>query len=163
MPSIKMDGLDEVFARLKALGNGSAIEDVQKQAVYEGMRVIKEEVVALIRALPEQAGYTKDGSPRNVIKKSEKEELIKHIGISAMETKDGTVNNSVSFDGYTSLTTKKYPNGVPAILIARSINSGSSVRQKQPFMRQARAATKSKAIAAATKAAEEALAKLSEG
>lgn len=164
MPSIRMDGLDDLYARLKALGDGSAIEKVQKHAVYEGMKVIKQEVEAQIRALPEEEGYIESKNlPRNVITKAEKAELIKHIGISDMETKDGTVNNSISFDGYTSIKTKKYPNGLPAVMIARSINSGSSVRQKHPFMRQARAAAKSKAIQAATDAALESLSHIMEG
>lgn len=164
MPSIKVDGLDDVFAKLKAIGEGKVIEDVQKHAVYEGMKVIKQEVEAQIRALPEEEGYIESKNlPRNVITKAEKAELIKHIGISDMETKDGTVNNSISFDGYTSIKTEKYPNGLPAILIARSINSGSSVRQKHPFMRQARAAAKTKAIQAATDAALESLSQIMEG
>lgn len=164
MPSIKVDGFEEVYAKLKQLGDGSLIEKVQKHAVYEGMKVIKQEVEAQIRALPEEEGYIDSKNlPRNVITKAEKAELIRHIGISDMETKDGTVNNSVSFDGYTSIKTQKFPNGIPAILIARSINSGSSVRRKHPFMRQARAAAKNKAIQAATQAALESLSKLTEG
>lgn len=164
MPSIKMDGLDDLYAKLKAIGDGSAIEKVQKHAVYEGMKVIKYEVVAQIKALPEEEGYIEtDKLPRNVITKAEKAELIRHIGISNMETKDGTVNNSISFDGYTSIKTQRFPNGKPAILIARSINSGSSVRQKHPFMRQAKAAAKNKAIQAATDAALKSLSKIMEG
>lgn len=163
MPSIKMEGLDEVIAKLKAIGEGNAIEKVQKHAVYEGMKVIKNELIAQIRALPEQEGYIEaDKLPRRMITKAEKAELIKHIGIAKMETKDGTVNTVVSFDGYTSIKTKKYPNGIPAILIARSINSGSSVRQKKPFVRQTRAAAKSKAIQAATDAALESLSRIME-
>lgn len=164
MPSIKLEGLDDLYAKLKTLGDGSAIEKAQKHAVYEGMNVIKQEVEAQIRALPVQEGFVEsDKLPRNVITKAEKRELIKHLGISNMETKDGTVNNSVSFNGYTSIKTEKYPNGLPAVLIARSINSGSSVRQKHPFMRQARAAAKSKAIQAATDAALESLSHIMEG
>lgn len=164
MPSIRLDGLDDLYAKLKALGDGSAIEKVQKHAVYEGMAVIKREVEAQIRALPEEEGYISGKDlPRNAITKAEKAELIKHIGISDMETKDGTVNNSVSFDGYTSIKTKAYPNGLPAVMIARSINSGSSVRQKHPFMRQAKAAAKPKATEAARNAALESLSQIMEG
>ena len=163
MPSIRMEGLDEVIAKLKAIGEGNAIEKVQKHAVYEGMKVIKNEVIAQIRALPEQEGYIEaDDLPRNVITKAEKAQLIKHIGIADMDVKDGTVSTAISFNGYTSIKTKKYPNGKPAILIARSINSGSSVRRKHPFMRQARAAAKAKAIQAATDAALESLSRIME-
>ena len=162
MPSIKVDGLEDVFARLKAIGGD--IEGVQKQAVYAGMAVIRDEVVRQIEALPEQRGYLpKDQLPRDVITPREKEQLLKHIGIAPMDNKNGTVSTRISFDGYTDIVTKKYTKGLPAVLVARSINSGSSVRTKHPFMRQAQAAAKSRAIEAAEKAAREALGKMREG
>lgn len=162
MPSIKVDGLDDVYAMLKSIGGD--IESVQKQAVYAGMAVIRDEVVRQIEALPEQRGYLpKDKLPRDVITPREKEQLLKHIGIAQMDNKDGTVSTRISFDGYTNIVTKKYKKGLPAILVARSINSGSSVRSKHPFMRNARAASKAKALAAAEEAARNALAKLMEG
>ena len=161
MPSIKVDGLEDVFARLKAIGGD--IEGVQKQAVYAGMAVIRDEVVRQIESLPTQAGYIKSKDlPRDVITPREKEQLIKHIGIAQMDSKNGTVSTRISFDGYTDIKTKKYTNGLPAVLVARSINSGSSVRTKHPFMRQAQAAAKARALAAAEKAARDALEKLTE-
>ena len=162
MPSIKVDGLDDVFAMLKSIGGD--IESVQKQAVYAGMAVIRDEVVRQIEALPEQRGYLpKDKLPRDVITPREKEQLLKHIGIAQMDNKDGTVSTRISFDGYTNIVTKKYKKGLPAILVARSINSGSIVRIKHPFMRNPRASSKDKALAAAEEAARNALAKLMEG
>lgn len=164
MPSIKLEGLDEVYARLRSIAEGDAIEKVQKQAVYAGMREIKNELERQIRALPVQEGYIKgDDLPRNVITRAEQQELIRHIGISDMETTRGTVSNAVGFNGYMNIKTNRYPKGLPAVMVARSINSGSSVRRKHPFVRQARAAAKSRAIQAATDAALKALKELSEG
>lgn len=162
MPSIKVDGMDDVFARLKALGGD--IEAVQKVAVYNGMEVIRDEVISQIEHLPVENGYiNKDRLPRNVITDREKQQLLKHIGIAHMDNKNGTVSTKISFDGYTDIKTKAYPKGLPAILVARSINSGSSVRAKVPFMRQAQAAAKTRAIEAATKAAYDELQKIMEG
>lgn len=162
MPSMKVDGLDDVFAMLKSVGGD--IEGVQKQAVYAGMSVVRDEVVRQIQALPVQRGYLPEGKlPRDVITPREKEQLLKHIGIAQMDTKNGTVSTAISFDGYTDIKTKKYKKGLPAILVARSINSGSSVRTKHPFMRQAMAASKARAIEAAEAAARGALAKIMEG
>lgn len=164
MPSIKVDGMEDVFAMLKALGSGEAIESVQKQAVYAGMSVIREELIRAIEALPVQNGYLKsDDLPRDVITDREKGELLKHIGIAKMETKNGDVNTRISFDGYTNIKSKAYPNGLPAALLARSINSGSSVRQKHPFVRQAQAAAKPRAIEAAREAGQKALQEITEG
>lgn len=162
MPSVKVDGLDEVISRIKAMGED--VEAVQKQAVYAGMAVIRDEVIKQINALPVQKGYIPKGDlPRDVITPREKEQLLKHIGIASMDTKNGTVSTAISFDGYTDIVTKKYPKGLPAVLVARSINSGSSARQKHPFMRQAQAAAKSKATEAAINAAYDALNKKMEG
>lgn len=159
MPSMKVDGMDDVFAQLKAIGG--SIENVQKVAVYTGMAVIRDEVVRQIQALPVQNGYIeKKDLPRHVITDREQDQLIKHIGIAHMDNKNGTVSTRISFDGYTDIRTKAYPRGLPAVMVARSINSGSSVRTKIPFMRQAQAAAKNKAIEAAADAAREALQKL---
>lgn len=156
MPGIKVDGMDDVFAKLKAIGGD--IEDVQKRAVYAGMAVIRDEVVRQIEALPVQKGYLKDKDlPRDVITPREKEQLLKHIGIATMDAKNGTVSTRISFDGYTDIKSKKYPKGLPAILVARSINSGSSMRAKHPFMRNAQAAAKARAVEAAAQAARDAL------
>ena len=57
MPSIKVDGMDDVFARLKTLGGD--IEAVQKVAVYNGMAVIRDEVISQIEHLPVENGYIK--------------------------------------------------------------------------------------------------------
>jgi hypothetical protein len=164
MPSIKSDGLDDVFAMLKRLGASGEIEGVQKQAVYAGMAVVCDEVVDQIEHFPVQNGYIEsDKLPRNVVTDREKRELLKHLGIASMDNKNGTVSTRISFDGYTDIKTKAYPNGLPAVMVARSINSGSSVRQKHPFIRAARAAAKDKAVVAAEKAAREALDKIVEG
>ena len=45
------------------------------------------------------------------------------------------------------MPTKQYPKGLPNQLLARAIESGSSVRQKKPFVRPAVTATKKQAIA----------------
>ena len=58
----------------------------------------------------------------------------------------GFVNVKVGFDGYGSFPTKAYPRGVPNALIARAVESGSSVREKTPFVRPAVNATRKQAV-----------------
>lgn len=160
MPKIEVTGLEEFVARIKRLADSQAIEDMQKVAVYAGQAEVLKEIKAQIQGLPEQEGYIPESRlPRNVVTRKEKQQLIEHLGISTMENKDGTVSNSVSFTGYTNIITKKHPQGIPTILLARSINSGSSVRKKIPFIRHAKAAVKFRAQTAAVKAAEELLQK----
>lgn len=163
MPRIKLTGLDEVIAQVKVLSDGDGIEKVQKRVAYVGMSVLLKEVIKQINKLPVQAGYIEgDKLPRDVITPVEKKDLIKHIGIARMDNKDGTVSTSLSFEGYSTIKTTKYPKGVPMPLIARSICSGSSVRRKHPFIRSARSSGRKKAISEATKEAQEMLRKMIE-
>lgn len=67
----------------------------------------------------------------------QKEGLLEGFGISPMEEKSGYYHVKLGFDGYNSVKTKKYPKGQPNVLIARSLNSGTSMMDKIPFMRNA--------------------------
>lgn len=62
------------------------------------------------------------------------------------------LNVKLGFDGYNGMKTKKYPKGQPNVLLARSIESGSSIAKKRPFVAPAVRKTK--------KAAEETMAKI---
>ena len=43
----------------------------------------------------------------------------------------------MGFDGYNHIKTRKYPKGQPNVMIAASVESGSSEQQKYPFVRPA--------------------------
>ena len=54
-----------------------------------------------------------------------------------MRDDKGYLNVKLGFDGYGRTKTKKYPKGVPNQLIARSVNTGTSFRKRNPFMDRA--------------------------
>lgn len=110
---------------------------VAKAAVYAGAGVIADAIKAEIQDLPEESGYLPNGKKRNVITPWDKQILQERIGIAKIECTGDKANTVVSFAGYNGKPTKKYPNGVPIPMIARSIESGSSVREKNPFIRRA--------------------------
>jgi hypothetical protein len=89
------------------------------------------------------------GHKRNVIGTWDKAILEQRLGVSHIEATGDRADAVVSFAGYNGRPTKKYPNGVPVPMIARSIESGSSVREKNPFIRRAYNNAKSKAQQAA--------------
>lgn len=128
-------GLEEFSSQIRALGDKGA--DVMKAAAYAGAGVIADAVKNEIGALPVEDGYMPPGTKRAVISASDKADLINGVGISHMDNTGGKVTVAVGVNGYSSHPTKQYPSGVPLPLIARSIESGSSVRQKNPFMRRA--------------------------
>lgn len=144
-------GLEDFSAMLKALGDKG--QDVAKAAVYAGAGVLAEAVKAEISALPEEEGFLPPGDLRSVITSSDKADLISGVGISRFDDTGGSITAAVGVNGYSSTPTKKYPSGVPLPLIARSIESGSTVRRKNPFMRRAGNAAKARAPQAMTEAA----------
>lgn len=158
MARMKIKGGDEFSHKIAALQNGTV--DVMKKAVYAGANVLADAVAAQIQALPEQNGKMPDGEKRNVITNREKSELISHLGISHISLENGRVSNAIGFEGYTAIKTRKYTQGVPIPMIARSIESGSSVRMKNPFMRRAGEAAKARAQEEMIRAADDEIEKL---
>ena len=149
MAKLSIEGVAELRAMLSRLGDKAP--EAAKAALYVGAATAADTVRAQIQALPEESGYMPKGQQRKGVKPTEKRELLEHLGIAPFEVKNDAMNTRVSFDGYAeSLKTDQYPNGLPIPLLARSIESGSSVRKKNPFMRKAEAACRSSVQAAMT-------------
>lgn len=143
----------EDFA-LKLSRLGAAQEEVARKAVYAGAQVMADAIKANLEALPEEDfRFLHEGDKFDGVPKGQKQELIDSFGVTPiLMDSDGNYNAKIGFDGYGSLKTKTYPKGVPNQLIARSIESGSSVRKKHPFV--------GPAVKAKRKAVNEAMAKV---
>ena len=76
---------------------------------------------------------------------------------------DGNTNIKIGFDGYGKMPTKKYPKGVPNQLLARAVESGSSVRQKTPFIRRGEGKSKKLAEAEMQKKLDEKIEEIKKG
>lgn len=149
MAKLTIEGVAELRAMLARLGEKAP--EAAKAALYVGAGAAADAVRSQIQALPEKSGYMPDGQQRNVVKPTEKQELLDHLGIAPFEVRNDLIHTEISFAGYAeSLKTDQYPNGLPIPLLARSIESGSSVRKKYPFMRKAEAACRSSVQAAMT-------------
>lgn len=151
MARLTVKGLDEISATLDRMGKEG--RNIAKAAVYAGADKMISQVKEEINSLTEQSGYVKDGDRRNVVKPWEKQALLDHVGISHMDETGDKVSTAIGFNGYADYPTKKYPGGVPVPLIARSIESGSSVRQKNAFLRRAKNNADAAAKAAMVEAA----------
>lgn len=162
MARMKIEGLEDFSRALDALG--AARTGVIKYAMYDGVKIVKEEIERRIDALPvDKARYLRDGDMYNVITRTDLNDLKASLGVSRMAEENGGVRASISFDGYGSIKTKKYPRGRPMLMIARSIESGSSVRQKVPFVRQAVNASRQRAVAAMEEATHNKISEIMEG
>ena len=124
-------------------------DEIAKKGLYEGARIVSDRIKANLEALPvEQSRWLKDGDKYDGLTATEKSGLLSCFGVTSMKKSAGTIHLHVGFGGYINgHLSKKYPHGLPAPVIARSIESGSSVRNKRPFMRPAIAATKETAKA----------------
>lgn len=145
MASAKVLLSDEFTLKLKNLGK--ELEKVAKKAVFAGAEIIADQVKQNLVALPEEEfrRLKKDEQFKGV-PVQQKNDLIESFGITKMGyDKYGVMHVKFGFDGYGKYKSKKYPKGLPNDLLARSIESGSSVRAKTPFFRKAVAAKKAEA------------------
>lgn len=128
-------GLDSEIERFDALAGG--IKKVIAFSIYDGAGVMANAQEAAIRALPVDSDSSHPFSgPLHVITAQDRDEMAEAVGISKFfDTGDGS-GTSISIEGYATRTEPKYPKGVPLIMMARSIESGSSVRAKNPFWRR---------------------------
>lgn len=146
MAKIAFRGTNEFMLMLSRMeANTQAIAE---KAVYEAAGLVADEIRNNLEALPEDkfrmlgTGEQFMGVPR-----VQKQDLLDSLGIAPIgEEAPGTYGTKIGFDGYGSYATKKYPNGLPNQLLARSIESGSSVRNATPFVEPAVQGKKNEAI-----------------
>lgn len=130
----QIKGLDEYAIKVRRLSQNS--QAIIKKAVYNGADVVADAVKNGLRGLPVENGYGTKEKPLRGISRKQKSDLIESMGLAPMKTKDGYINTKVGWDGYGSIPTKKYPKGVPNQLLMRSVESGTSFREKTPVVRK---------------------------
>lgn len=143
MAKLKFRGLEEYEKQLMKLQSCS--KDCIGKAIYQGAAVIADAVRQNIEALPIDDRIVRPGQMLNGITQEQKEGLLAGFGIARLQDDGGYLNVKLGFDGYNELSTKKYPMGQPNSMIARSVNSGTSFRQRIPFVDNAVRAKKDEA------------------
>lgn len=144
MAVVKFRGPEEYELKLSRLAAGT--KEAAGKAIYAGARIVADEVKKGIEKLP--VIRNEKGSPEHLIDgvtMAQKEGLLEGFGITPMQEEDGAYNVKLGFDGYNATKTEKYPKGQPNQLIARSVESGTSIRKKHPFVRPAVNNSKKKA------------------
>lgn len=146
MAKMTIKGTDELALQLSRLGNMST--EIAKDVVMAGAQPVADEIRKGLESLPiDELKQLKAGETFNVAPYGEIRDLLDSLGIAPPDIdKAGNVNTKIGFDGYGSYPSKKYPHGLPNPLLARAIESGSSVRKKIPFVRSAVNRSKRKAI-----------------
>ena len=141
MAKLKFEGLDEYEQQLLKLQDIS--RECVGQAIYKGAGVVADAVKRNIESLPIDARRgVKDGQMLHGITETQKQGLRDGFGIAKIQNENGYVHVKLGFAGYNGYITRQYPNGQPNSVIARSVNSGSSFRQRIPFVDNAVNASK---------------------
>ena len=126
---------------------GRQTDAVCARAVQKGAGIVADQIRTNLENLTEDAHYSREHPDYYFLTSSEhftgipaaqKEDLLDSLGISpVMSDANGVINAKIGFDGYGSQPTAKYPNGIPNPMVARAVESGTSLRPKQPFVRPA--------------------------
>lgn len=137
MATIKFKGLEEYELQLSRLEKMTP--EVAGRAIYQGAKIVADEIRKEIEKLPIVQGYGTAENPLPPgVTKAQKEGLLDGLGITPLGQKDGFYNVKIGFDGYNKTKTEKYPNGQPNQLVARGLESKDVVwKQKNPFVRRA--------------------------
>ena len=139
-------GLDSYISYLQRID--AVTDEAIGEAVYEMAKVVADSVRSGIHALPtvsNQANIATYKKGYSRFSDEEKQGLLDGFGVSPMQDDNGYFNVKLGFDGYNSIKTREYPKGQPNALIARVTESGSSYREKTPFIRPAVNATRKSA------------------
>lgn len=130
-------GIDQYISQLQNLEFHS--DEIIGKAIYKGADIVADAIKANIEGLPSSACTD-----------VEKAGLLSGFGIARMQDEGGYFNVKAGFDGYNDDVTKKWPQGKPNSMIARSIEGGTSWKAKHPFI--------APAVRSSTAAAEKAMA-----
>lgn len=151
MAKFQFKGLETYAEYLQRIGANS--KEICGAGVYAMAEVVADKIRANLDALPTineaEAVNTFRKKQKASLTSAQKKGLQASLGISKIENDNGYWNVKIGFDGYNKVKTQKYPNGQPNAMIARATESGSSVREKMPFVRPAVNATQKMAIEAA--------------
>lgn len=170
MAKISFRNLEQYELRLAHLRDRTP--EIAGRAISEGAAIVTDAIRANIQglqAVSDKAGliaYQKKGPAP--LTETAKKGLLDGLGITPMQDDNGFYNVKIGFDGpngdhgYNDLRTRKYPKGQPNVLVARSLESGSSISPKRPFVRPAINASRKRAEAKMAEVLDEEIKKLTD-
>lgn len=142
MAKFQFEGIDNYIAQLEKIYGDT--DEIIGAAIYQGAGVVMKSVVSAIDSLVTDDRFGTAESKTVGPSSYQKEGLRRSVGIAKLR-KDGSFwNVKIGFDGYNGIKTKRWPQGQPNAMVARSVESGTSWMQKQPFMRRAENSSKVK-------------------
>lgn len=144
MAKSKVIGIDNWTTTINEISIDS--EKMASAAVYQGAGVITDGLRAAIQKLSARSGGY--GRYWIGVTDEERQGLLDGLGITQHKKNDGIVSTKIGFDGYNAYKTKKYPQGHPNSMVARTLETGTSWLHKTPFIAPTVRRLKESAVAA---------------
>lgn len=145
MATISFKNGDEYLGKIAKL-EAALKDEICGAAIYGAAGIVADEIRSQLKAVPTGEGYGTASEPTRGPKAGQKEGLLDALGISSMEEKSGYYDVKIGFDGYNGIKTKRWPNGQPNQMVARSIERGTSWMKANAFVKKAMAATRKRAL-----------------
>lgn len=145
MATIEFKKGDEYTAKLEKLGR-EARKEVIGPAIYQGAKIVADEIADRIPTVQTDETWGSSGKIKNGPKEVELRAVYNGIGIAKERDDGGFINVKIGWDGYDNIKTKRWPNGRPVQMLARSIERGTSFMKANPFVKPAVASVKKKAV-----------------
>ena len=129
MAKVTAVGFDELAKELGTIADHTGA--IASAALYEGGGYMADQ----IRHSVERLETDERKHVTNHVLDYEKEALLNGLTIEKFtkDTARGVTQTAITFHGYTNHKTSTYPTGIPTILLARSINKGTSFRRANRF------------------------------
>lgn len=161
MARITFRGIDAYSKKLAKL-SADLETQVCGPAIYDGGAAVMQAVLEELRAVPtDKRRFVPKGELRIGPSPDQKEALIRSYGIAPMQVDEkGFLNVKIGVDDYNGLTSKKWPRGQPNLMVARSINSGTSYMAAHPYVKTAVRKIRRQAEAAMEKKLDEEIKKI---
>lgn len=137
MATIKFKNGDKYIAKISKL-EANTRDQVCGKAIYGAAEIVADEIRAQLKKVPTDESGDGYWGELEGPKKAQKKGLYDSLGIASMQD-DGTgfLNVKIGFDGYNKIQTKRWPQGQPNQMIARSVERGTSFMKANPFVKPA--------------------------
>lgn len=149
MAKFKCEGIELYIDQLQKLGDRTA--SVMKKGTYDGAAIVADEVKKRLRSVIRHPDESTGA-------------LINSMFLAKIESSKGYTYTEIGFAGYdpSREPSKGYPHGVPNVIKARAMESGTSKQRKTPFIRPAFNAAKEKCMEAMQKTVDNEIKKIME-
>lgn len=127
MATIRFKGLDEYIRKLENVTNHT--KGVTKMALWEGGKVVGDNVRSALNSIPVQDHYVPKDTMRTGLWQEQKDGIINGFGMAKMREEGDKISTKAGIHGSTD--------GKSNAALMRSVESGTSYMRKHPVIRQA--------------------------